>query len=176
MVELVPPGVQTDFIGKAKVWITLSVVVLLIGLGSIVWRGGVPQGIDFSGGALAESATPDVPIVNLYRGEINGTRFSAMTVDRMRSLLGPPSALAAPEKPQKDEETHIQYHAFGLSFGMRRPSAQAPVQCWRVRIYLTKTWDAQAGTFLLPFPGRVSKQVNQDWTLQRIEAEFRQWN
>jgi hypothetical protein len=27
----------------------------------------------------------------------------------------------------------------------------------------------------LPFPGRLSKQVSQDWTPQRIETEFRQW-
>jgi preprotein translocase subunit SecF len=54
MLELVPPGLQIDFIGKAKVWISISVVVILIGLASIVWRGGVNQGIDFSGGALLQ--------------------------------------------------------------------------------------------------------------------------
>jgi len=42
-------------------------------------------------------------------------------------------------------------------------------------MYLTKTWDAKAGMFFLPFPGRLSKQVSQSWTPQRIETEFRQW-
>src|SRR5215217_1259393 len=50
MLELVPPGVHIDFIGKAKIWISISAVVILIGIASIVWRGGVNQGIDFSGG------------------------------------------------------------------------------------------------------------------------------
>jgi preprotein translocase subunit SecF len=54
MLELVPPGLQLDFIGKAKIWISISVVVILIGLTSIVWRGGVNQGIDFSGGILLQ--------------------------------------------------------------------------------------------------------------------------
>src|SRR5262245_43379403 len=54
MMELVPPGLQIDFIGKAKIWISISVVVILIGLASIVWRGGVNQGIDFSGGTLLQ--------------------------------------------------------------------------------------------------------------------------
>jgi preprotein translocase subunit SecF len=54
MLELVPPGLQVDFIGKAKVWISISVVVILIGMASIVWRGGVNQGIDFSGGVLLQ--------------------------------------------------------------------------------------------------------------------------
>jgi hypothetical protein len=126
-------------------------------------------------GALAESAAPDVPIVNLYRGEINSTQFATMTVDTLQSLLGPPSATEAPEHPE-EEDTQIQYHALGLSFGMRRPDAHAPVQCWRVHIYLTQTWDARAGTFFLPFSGRISKQVTRAWTPQQIAAEFRQWS
>src|SRR5712692_1758224 len=54
MLELVPPGLQIDFVGKAKIWVSISVVVILIGMASIVWRGGVNQGIDFSGGALLQ--------------------------------------------------------------------------------------------------------------------------
>ncbi len=37
MLELVPPGLQLDFIGKARIWISISVVVILIGIASIVW-------------------------------------------------------------------------------------------------------------------------------------------
>jgi hypothetical protein len=116
-----------------------------------------------------------VPIVNLYRGEINGTRFSAMTPDTVRSLFGPPSAIEEPEERQEGQGTRIQYHAFGLSFAMHHPRGQASLQCWLVTIYLTKTWDAKAGTFFLPFPGRLSKQVSQDWTPQQIETAFREW-
>jgi len=54
MLELVPPGLRVDFIGKAKIWMSISVVVILIGIASIVWRGGVNQGIDFSGGTLLQ--------------------------------------------------------------------------------------------------------------------------
>ena len=127
-------------------------------------------------GVRAENAAPEVAIVNLYRGEINGTRFSAMTAETMRSMFGPPSAIEDPEKRrQEGQGTHMQYHTLGISFEMQQPREQSPLQCWRVRIYLTKTWDAKAGTFFLPFPGRLSKQVSQDWTPQRIETEFRQW-
>jgi len=127
-------------------------------------------------GVRGESAAPEGPIVNLYRGEINGTRFSAMTVDTMRTLLGPPSVVEEPESRQEDQGTRIQYHAFGLSFAMPHPRDQAPLQCWRVRLYLTKTWDARAGTFFVPFSGRLSKQVSQDWTPQRIATAFREWS
>jgi len=54
MLELVPPGLQVDFVGKAKGCIIVSVIVILIGLASILWRGGLNQGIDFSGGTLLQ--------------------------------------------------------------------------------------------------------------------------
>lgn len=54
MLELVPPGLNIDFLGKAKLCITISAVVILIGLASIVFHGGFNEGIDFSGGTLLQ--------------------------------------------------------------------------------------------------------------------------
>lgn len=54
MVELVPPGLHIDFLGKAKLCIALSLAVIVIGLSAIVWRGGLNPGIDFSGGTLIQ--------------------------------------------------------------------------------------------------------------------------
>lgn len=54
MLQLVPPGINIDFIGKAKFCLTLSLLVILTGVASIVVRGGFKQGIDFSGGTLLQ--------------------------------------------------------------------------------------------------------------------------
>src|SRR5262245_9536111 len=54
MLQLIPPGTNIDFLGKAKICITLSLVVMFIGLASIVLHGGFSQGIDFSGGTLLQ--------------------------------------------------------------------------------------------------------------------------
>jgi preprotein translocase subunit SecF len=54
MLEIVPPGLHIDFLGKAKSCIALSIIVIIIGLSAIVWRGGLNQGIDFSGGTLIQ--------------------------------------------------------------------------------------------------------------------------
>jgi preprotein translocase subunit SecF len=54
MWQLIPPGSHFDFIGKAKPCIALSLLVILIGIGSIVYRGGLNQGIDFRGGTLVQ--------------------------------------------------------------------------------------------------------------------------
>jgi preprotein translocase subunit SecF len=54
MVELIPRGLNIDFVGKAKFCITLSLLIILLGIGSIIVHGGLNQGIDFSGGILIQ--------------------------------------------------------------------------------------------------------------------------
>jgi preprotein translocase subunit SecF len=52
MWQLIHPDSRFDFIGKAKPCIVLSLLVILIGIGSITYHGGLNQGIDFRGGTL----------------------------------------------------------------------------------------------------------------------------
>jgi preprotein translocase subunit SecF len=54
MLELIPRGLNIDFVGKAKVCITLSLLIILLGIGSIIVHGGLNEGIDFSGGTLLQ--------------------------------------------------------------------------------------------------------------------------
>jgi preprotein translocase subunit SecF len=54
MLEFIPSGLHFDFIGKAKFYIALSLLVILAGLGSMLWRGGLHLGIDFRGGMLLQ--------------------------------------------------------------------------------------------------------------------------
>jgi preprotein translocase subunit SecF len=50
MLELIPSGLHIDFVGKAKFFLVLSLLVILAGIGSILLRGGLNLGIDFRGG------------------------------------------------------------------------------------------------------------------------------
>ena len=52
MFELIPSGLRIDFIGKTRGFVIGSVIVILLGAGSIALHGGLKQGIDFSGGTL----------------------------------------------------------------------------------------------------------------------------
>src|SRR4030095_5907563 len=54
MLELIPRGLNIDFVGKAKVCVTLSLLIILLGVGSIIVHGGLNEGIDFSGGMLLQ--------------------------------------------------------------------------------------------------------------------------
>jgi len=54
MLELIPRGINIDFVGKAKFCIALSLLIILLGIGSIIVHGGLNEGIDFSGGTLIQ--------------------------------------------------------------------------------------------------------------------------
>src|SRR5512145_483596 len=54
MLELVPPGLHIDFVSKMKICLIISLLVILIGVASIVLRGGFNEGLDFSGGTLLQ--------------------------------------------------------------------------------------------------------------------------
>jgi preprotein translocase subunit SecF len=54
MLEIIPPGLRFDFVAWAKHAITLSALMIVIGLASIVVHGGLNLGIDFSGGTLMQ--------------------------------------------------------------------------------------------------------------------------
>lgn len=61
---------QVDFLGKQKIFIAISLVLLAIGIGSWAAKGGLKYGIDFTGGA-----------------NINVRFASAPPIDRIRSAI-----------------------------------------------------------------------------------------
>jgi preprotein translocase subunit SecF len=54
MLEFIRPGLHIDFLAKARLSIALSLLVILIGMGSLVLHGGLNLGIDFTGGTLVQ--------------------------------------------------------------------------------------------------------------------------
>jgi len=54
MLELIPPGLNIDFVRKAKFFITVSLLIIVLGVISLIVHGGLNQGIDFSGGTLVQ--------------------------------------------------------------------------------------------------------------------------
>ena len=52
--EFIKPGINIDFVGKRKFFITASLVIILIGIISLIVKGGPRYGIDFAGGTLTQ--------------------------------------------------------------------------------------------------------------------------
>lgn len=54
LMELIKSGINFDFVGKMKIALGCSLAVIIIGVASIVWHGGLNYGIDFAGGTLVQ--------------------------------------------------------------------------------------------------------------------------
>ncbi len=52
--QLIKPDINIDFVGKRKAALIFSIVMILIGLASLVVKGGPNYGIDFTGGTLVQ--------------------------------------------------------------------------------------------------------------------------
>jgi preprotein translocase subunit SecF len=85
MLELLPSGLHLDFIGKAKFYIALSLLVILAGLGSMVWRGGLNLGIDFRGGTLLQLRFSQSVELKLVRDVLGALGFGQAIVQHFGS-------------------------------------------------------------------------------------------
>jgi preprotein translocase subunit SecF len=52
--ELIKPDINLDFVGKRRIAVIFSVALILIGLVSLIVKGGPNYGIDFAGGSLVQ--------------------------------------------------------------------------------------------------------------------------
>lgn len=72
-----------DFVGKRKIWFSVSALIILLGILSIILRGGLNLGIEFKGGTEWTIAAPGVTQTQAVNA-INGTGL----VDPTVQLLG----------------------------------------------------------------------------------------
>jgi preprotein translocase subunit SecF len=54
MLALIPPGLNINFVSKARFFIMVSLLIIVCGIISLIVRGGFNQGVDFSGGILLQ--------------------------------------------------------------------------------------------------------------------------
>ena len=78
--ELIPSGLHIDFIGKAKFFLALSLLVILVGIGSILVRGGLNLGIDFRGGTLLQLRFSQPVELKLVRDVLGSLGFGQAIV------------------------------------------------------------------------------------------------
>ena len=52
--ELIKPGINLDFVGKMKYAVIFSAILIVIGIGSVIFHGGLNPGIDFAGGSIIQ--------------------------------------------------------------------------------------------------------------------------
>jgi preprotein translocase subunit SecF len=73
-----------DFVGKRRIWFTISTLIILLGIISIVLRGGLNLGIEFKGGTEWQIAAPGVTQAQAVDA-IKGTGVVDPTVELLGS-------------------------------------------------------------------------------------------
>ena len=68
--EIIKPGTKIDFIGKMKYAVALSIIVIAIGIGAMILKGGLNYGIDFAGGTLVELRFKNEPSIDKVRDSL----------------------------------------------------------------------------------------------------------
>ncbi|MDR2724711.1 MAG: protein translocase subunit SecF, partial [Candidatus Adiutrix sp.] len=72
--EIVKPGVNLNFMGRRRLMLSLSTLLVLISMGSILTKG-LELGIDFSGGALVQARFSESVDTNDIRGALSEAGF-----------------------------------------------------------------------------------------------------
>ncbi len=67
--QLIKPDIHIDFVGKQKFGFILSVIIIIVSLGSLIINNGPNYGIDFVGGTLIQIKMPEtVPVGDIRTG------------------------------------------------------------------------------------------------------------
>ncbi|MFV1950713.1 MAG: protein translocase subunit SecF [Nitrospinota bacterium] len=83
--EFIKPGTKIDFIGKKKIAISISVLLIIVGLTSLLMRGGLNMGVDFAGGTLIQLKFPEKVSIEKIRGGLKDIGLENSTIQRFGS-------------------------------------------------------------------------------------------
>ena len=74
-----------DFMGRIKVAVTFSIILILIGLGSVAVSGGLKFGIDFAGGTLIQLQFKSPPDIEVIRDGLKTIGLGESTIQEFGS-------------------------------------------------------------------------------------------
>jgi preprotein translocase subunit SecF len=79
-------GVDVDWMGKAKYFVTLSLVLLAVGWASILKNGGLRYGIDFRGGTLVYVRFAGAPPIDQIRKGLQSAGLANSTIQSISDI------------------------------------------------------------------------------------------
>ena len=83
--KIINSDTHFDFMGKIKMAMTISGLVILIGLGSIALSGGLKYGIDFAGGTLIQLQFKTPPDIEVIRDGLKTIALGESTIQEFGS-------------------------------------------------------------------------------------------
>ena len=83
--KIINSDTHFDFMGKIKMAMTISGLVILIGLGSVALSGGLKYGIDFAGGTLIQLQFKTPPDIEVIRDGLKTISLGESTIQEFGS-------------------------------------------------------------------------------------------
>ena len=83
--KIINSDTHFDFMGKIKMAVTISGLVILIGLGSVALSGGLKYGIDFAGGTLIQLQFKTPPDIEVIRDGLKTISLGESTIQEFGS-------------------------------------------------------------------------------------------
>jgi preprotein translocase subunit SecF len=80
--QLIKPDINLDFVGKRKAAVIFSAALILIGLISLVMKGGPEYGIDFAGGTLVQIKFEETTKAADIKGALKDLGLKGLTVQQ----------------------------------------------------------------------------------------------
>jgi len=80
--ELIKPDINLDFVGKRRMAVIFSAVLILIGLVSLIAKGGPNYGIDFAGGSLAQVKFVEATTAKDIKAALKDLELRGLTVQQ----------------------------------------------------------------------------------------------
>lgn len=68
--EFIKPNTEIDFVRWMKAAAAVSLAIIIIGIGSMIWHGGLNYGIDFAGGSLVQIKFQQEPQIDKIRNTL----------------------------------------------------------------------------------------------------------
>jgi preprotein translocase subunit SecF len=80
--QIIKPDTNIDFVSKRKLAVIVSAVLILIGIASLVVKGGPNYGIDFAGGTLVQVLFVEETDAGTIKDVLSGLDLGSMSVQR----------------------------------------------------------------------------------------------
>ncbi|MBT5029029.1 MAG: protein translocase subunit SecF [Nitrospinaceae bacterium] len=83
--KIINSDTHIDFMGKIKMALAISGILILVGMGSVIFSGGLKYGIDFSGGTLIQLQFKTAPNIDEIRDGLKSVGLGESTIQEFGS-------------------------------------------------------------------------------------------
>jgi preprotein translocase subunit SecF len=130
--QIIKPNTNFDFIGLRRFAFVLSALVILVGLGSLLFKGGPKLGIDFAGGIIVQVKFEEKVELKAIKAALDGQELSGLVVQRFGDasdnevLLRTAVDRHAPEEVRSRVQTGLTQNLSGPEFTIQRLEMVGP--------------------------------------------------